>query len=46
MYKRCIEAEKSGKVDEANKIVYFPMVPVQLDGLDEYLAGYEARKVQ
>ena len=46
LYKRCVEAEKTGKVDEANKTVYFPMIPVQLDGLDEYLTEYEARKAQ
>lgn len=46
LYKRCVEAEKSGKVDEANQTVYFPMIPVQLDGLDEYLTEYEARKAQ
>ena len=46
LYKRCVEAEKTGKVDEANKTVYFPMIPEQLDGLDEYLTEYEARKAQ
>lgn len=46
LYKRCVEAELTGEVDEDNQIVYFPMIPVQLDGLDDYLVEYEARKAQ
>ena len=39
MYKRCCETALTGVVDEDNAITYFPMTPVTLDNLDEYLAS-------